>query len=107
MRILPVEDEEKVSGFIVRGLTAEGFAVDASSDGHSGLGLATTCNYDLIVLDLMLPVTGENVRAFNLGYFRPIGEMSRLGFDYQFKNRPSFNDDAVYGRFQLSWNIEF
>lgn len=53
------------------------------------------------------PVTGKNVRAFNLGYFRPIGEMSRLGFDYQFKNRPSFNDDAVNGKFQLTWNIEF
>lgn len=53
------------------------------------------------------PVTGKNVRAFNLGYFRPIGEMSRLGFDYQFKNRPSFNDDAVNGRFQITWNIEF
>jgi hypothetical protein len=53
------------------------------------------------------PVTGRNVRAFNFGYFRPIGEMSRLAFDYQFKNRPSFNDDAVNGRFQLTWNIEF
>ncbi|MEK6407349.1 MAG: porin [Acidobacteriota bacterium] len=53
------------------------------------------------------PVTGNNVRAFNLGYFRPIGEMSRLGFDYQFKNRPSFNDDAVNGRFHITWNIEF
>jgi len=53
------------------------------------------------------PVTGTNVRAFNFGYFRPIGEMSRLGFDYQFKNRPSFNDDAVNGRFHITWNIEF
>ena len=55
MRILLVEDEEKVSRFIVRGLTAEGFAVDAAVDGPSGLELATTYNYDLIVLDLMLP----------------------------------------------------
>jgi len=53
------------------------------------------------------PATGKNVRAFNFGYFRPIGEMSRLGFDYQFKNRPSFNDDAVNGRFHITWNIEF
>jgi hypothetical protein len=53
------------------------------------------------------PVTGKNVRAFNFGYFRPIGEMSRLAFDYQFKNRPSFNDDAVNGRFHITWNIEF
>lgn len=53
------------------------------------------------------PVTGRNVRAFNFGYHRPIGEMSRLAFDYQFKNRPSFNDDAVNGRFHITWNIEF
>lgn len=55
MRILLVEDEEKVSRFIVRGLTAEGFAVDCAADGHTGLELATTYDYDLIVLDLMLP----------------------------------------------------
>jgi heavy metal response regulator len=55
MRILLVEDEEKVSRFIVRGLTAESFAVDAAADGLAGLELATTYNYDLIVLDLMLP----------------------------------------------------
>lgn len=55
MRILLVEDEEKVSRFIVRGLTAESFAVDTALDGRSGLELATTYNYDLIVLDLMLP----------------------------------------------------
>ena len=55
MRILLVEDEEKVSRFIVRGLTAESFAVDTAPDGRTGLDLATTYNYDLIVLDLMLP----------------------------------------------------
>src|SRR5436189_5472282 len=55
MRILLVEDEEKVSRLIVRGLTAESFAVDAALDGRTGLELATTYNYDLIVLDLMLP----------------------------------------------------
>ena len=62
MRILIVEDEEKVSRFIVRGLTAESFAVDAALDGRTGLELATTYNYDLIVLDLMLPgLTGTEV----------------------------------------------
>jgi two-component system copper resistance phosphate regulon response regulator CusR len=55
MRILLVEDEEKVSRFVVRGLTEESFAVDSASDGLTGLELATTYNYDLIVLDLMLP----------------------------------------------------
>ncbi len=53
------------------------------------------------------PVKGYNVRAFNFGYFRQLGEAARIGFDYQFKNRPSFNDDAVNGRFHITWSIEF
>ena len=55
MRVLVVEDEEKVSRFIVRGLTAERFAVDVAPDGTSGLELVTTYDYDLIILDLLLP----------------------------------------------------
>jgi two-component system copper resistance phosphate regulon response regulator CusR len=55
MRILLVEDEEKVSSFVARGLVAERFAVDVALDGQSGLDLATTYHYDLIILDLMLP----------------------------------------------------
>jgi two-component system, OmpR family, copper resistance phosphate regulon response regulator CusR len=55
MRILLVEDEEKVSSFVARGLVAERFAVDVAPDGQSGLELATTYHYDLIILDLMLP----------------------------------------------------
>ena len=51
------------------------------------------------------PVTGQNIRAFNFGYFRPIGQLSRLSFDYQFKNHPSFEDDAINGRFQITWGI--
>jgi heavy metal response regulator len=55
MRILLVEDEEKVSSFVARGLSAERFAVDVALDGQSGLDLATTYHYDLVILDLMLP----------------------------------------------------
>jgi heavy metal response regulator len=55
MRILLVEDEEKVSRFIARGLEAERFAIDTASDGTSGLELAQSYAYDLIILDLMLP----------------------------------------------------
>ena len=51
------------------------------------------------------PVTGLNIRAFNFGYFLPVGERSRLSFDYQFKNHPSFEDDAINGRFQITWGI--
>ena len=62
MRILLVEDEEKVSRFVERGLVAERFAVDAVYDGTSGLEYATTYSYDLIILDLMLPnLSGTDV----------------------------------------------
>ncbi len=55
MRTLLIEDEVKMSGFIKRGLTAERYAVDTARDGRSGLELASTFQYDLIILDLMLP----------------------------------------------------
>jgi two-component system, OmpR family, copper resistance phosphate regulon response regulator CusR len=55
MRILLIEDEAKVARFIERGLVAESYAVDVASDGSSGLELASTYHYDLIILDLMLP----------------------------------------------------
>lgn len=51
------------------------------------------------------PVTGGNVRAVNFGYFRNIGDLSRLALDYQWKNRPSFNDDAINGRLQITWSL--
>ena len=62
MRILLVEDEEKVSHFIERGLVAERFAVDTAHDGTTGLELASTYHYDLIILDLLRPgLSGSEV----------------------------------------------
>lgn len=62
MRILVIEDEVKVASFIKRGLTAECYAVDMAHDGKQGLELATSFQYDLIILDLMLPgIDGTNV----------------------------------------------
>jgi two-component system copper resistance phosphate regulon response regulator CusR len=55
MRILLVEDEEKVSRFIVRGLKAEGHAVDAVGDGKSAQDYLGSFSYDLAILDLNLP----------------------------------------------------
>jgi len=55
MRILLVEDEKKMSSFIERGLKEEGYAVDAAFDGETGWDYANTNDYDLIILDLMLP----------------------------------------------------
>ncbi len=55
MRILVVEDERKVAEFVARGLRDQRFAVDVVSDGQTGWEMASTCDYDLVVLDLMLP----------------------------------------------------
>lgn len=55
MRILLIEDEKKIAGFVALGLKSEGFAVDEAYDGKSGLELAQSYAYDLIILDIMLP----------------------------------------------------
>ena len=55
MRILIVEDEPKVASFIRRALEEESYAVDVCSDGIQGRDLASEVDYDLIVLDLLLP----------------------------------------------------
>ena len=51
------------------------------------------------------PVSGNNVRAFNFGHFRRMGEHSRMGVDYQLKSHPSFNDDFENTRLQIIWNV--
>ncbi len=55
MRILIVEDDHKIANAIKRGLEQESFAVDVCYEAKDGLGFAVTENYDLIVLDRMLP----------------------------------------------------
>jgi DNA-binding response OmpR family regulator len=62
MRMLLIEDEKKLCDLIERALKAERYALDVAADGQSGWELANTYNYDLIILDLMLPVlTGTEV----------------------------------------------
>lgn len=55
MRLLIVEDERRLAVALARGLSAEGFVVDVAHDGVAGLRLAQEREYDLIVLDIMLP----------------------------------------------------
>jgi two-component system copper resistance phosphate regulon response regulator CusR len=55
MRILVVEDEKKVASFIRRGLEADAHQVDVVHDGETGLARAVTGDYDLLILDVMLP----------------------------------------------------
>ena len=56
MRILVVEDDAQIGGYIAKGLKEEGHAVDSVADGRQGLFMATTETYAAIVLDRMLPV---------------------------------------------------
>ncbi len=55
MRALVVEDDQKIASFIRKGLQENSFAVDHASDGESGLVLTQTVDYDVMILDLMLP----------------------------------------------------
>ena len=82
MNILVIEDEARVADFIQRGLKAEGWAVTLAGNGETGLDLAEQDDYDVIVLDLMLPgISGQELcrqlRARN--NLTPILMLSALG----------------------------
>ncbi|HUX92310.1 MAG TPA: response regulator, partial [Ignavibacteriaceae bacterium] len=55
MRILIVEDEKKVASFIKKGMEEEYFTADVALDGKEGLKMATSEEYDAIIMDIMLP----------------------------------------------------
>jgi DNA-binding response OmpR family regulator len=55
MKVLLVEDESKVANFVMRGLEEEGYSVDVAGDGRTGLDLVTARDYDIVLLDLMIP----------------------------------------------------
>jgi two-component system copper resistance phosphate regulon response regulator CusR len=55
MRILVVEDEKRIADFLCRGLQGAGYAVDAAPTGAAALDCTHSTDYDLVVLDLMLP----------------------------------------------------
>jgi len=56
MKILVVEDEKKVASFLKKGLEQEYYSVDVTFDGKDGLKLALSNEYDVIILDIMLPL---------------------------------------------------
>ena len=56
MRILLVEDESRVAGFIAKGLREQAYAVDIAGDGEQALYQAAVNQYDIVILDVMLPV---------------------------------------------------
>jgi DNA-binding response OmpR family regulator len=55
MKLLIVEDDKRMAGYLRQGLVEEGYAVDVVYDGEQGLEMAETTTYDLIVLDVILP----------------------------------------------------
>jgi len=55
MRVLVVEDERKIADFVRRGLTEQGYAVDVAYDGEEALDWPAVAEFDVVVLDVMLP----------------------------------------------------
>ena len=55
MRILLIEDDSATASFITKGFEQEGYAVDTAPDGEEGLHLASTVDYDVLIVDIMLP----------------------------------------------------
>lgn len=90
-RILVVEDEVNVSSFIRKGLEEEGHTVDYAYDGAMGLSLACTREYEVIILDIILP------QINGLEVCRKVRE--HLGYDVQILmlTALSSSDDAVTG----------
>lgn len=71
MRVLFIEDDQKIASFVIKGLKEAGFAVDHASDGEDGLHLALTEPYDALIIDIMLPKLDgltiiENLRVQNI-----------------------------------------
>ena len=106
MRILLVEDDQKIASFIIKGLKAEGFAVDHAADGEDGLHLAFTEPYDAAIIDIMLPsVDGlkliENLRREKLN--TPVIILSAKGeVDDRVKGLQTGADDYLAKPFAFS-----
>ena len=106
MRVLLIEDDARVAGFVVNGLSEMGHTVDHSADGKEGLVLATTETYDVLVVDRMLPnVDGlkivQTLRAS--GNFTPILFLSALGeVDDRVQGLRAGGDDYLVKPFAFS-----
>ena len=105
MKILVVEDEVKTGEYLAKGLTEAGFVVDHTDNGLNGYHLAMTADYDLIVLDIMLPdVNGWDIvrmlRAANKGM--PILLLTALGtIEHRVKGLELGADDYMVKPIQL------
>src|ERR1700722_14972399 len=99
MRILVVEDERRIADFLARGLQGAGYAVDVAPDVTTAIGFVHASDYDLVILDLMLPdMDGlkvlERVRNKNAG--PPVLILSaRGGIDDRVKGLEQGADDYL------------
>lgn len=106
MRALIIEDDPEVSAYIGKGLREQGFTVDSALDGKEGLGLASTENYDVMIVDRMLPKLDglsilKSVRA--AGNHTPIIVLSALGeVDDRVKGLQAGGDDYLVKPFAFS-----
>ncbi|MCW2256353.1 two-component system copper resistance phosphate regulon response regulator CusR [Providencia alcalifaciens] len=106
MKLLIVEDEHKTREYLSKGLTESGFIVDAIENGITGLHMASTEEYDLIILDVMLPdINGwdiaKNLRI--LGKNTPILMLSALGnVEHRVKGLEIGADDYLIKPFDFS-----
>jgi DNA-binding response OmpR family regulator len=82
MRILVVEDDENIADVIRRGLIEQHYSVDVAGEGRSGVEMALSNDYDLVVLDVMLPLLDGNEvcrRLRSEGLLTPILMLTALG----------------------------
>lgn len=82
MRILVVEDQKKMSGFLRKGLTEAGYSVDVAESGSAAEAMVAENIYDLIILDVMLPDQNGFDTARHMrrdGYLGPILMLTALG----------------------------
>jgi two-component system OmpR family response regulator len=106
MRILVVEDDNKIASFVVKGLKQSGFAVDQSGDGEEALALAETTPYDAAVVDIMLPkVDGLSLiqRLRSQGFKLPVIILSaKASVDDRVKGLQAGGDDYLTKPFAFS-----
>ena len=82
MRVLVIEDDREIAAYLLKGLKEQGYTVDHSEDGRNGLFLATSEDYDVLIIDRMLPELDgltiiQSMRA--AGRTTPILVLSALG----------------------------
>ena len=99
MKILIVEDEKKTGEYLTKGLTEAGFVVDLADNGLNGYHLAMTSDYDLLILDIMLPdVNGWDIIRMlrTAGKGMPVLLLTALGtIEHRVKGLELGADDYV------------